>query len=448
MTNRRGSRWGSGIVAALEISLLLGPAARGDEPLPEGARLPQAVDDFSGERVGFAAAIERALQQNPQLTIASQEVIRARALMEQTAAASLPTLAGSGTYTRYDGDRKLSGAVIQGENTVSANVALSVPIVASKSWVAWSHAHDNVKVAALSYDEARRQLALLAARAYLTVLTQKRLLEVARVARDAARQQHAFAQARLSGGVGNRLDEVRAAQEQATDEALLTTAITSLRRAREALGVVIAADGPLDAVEEPALDQRGSMNDALADVERRRPDVLAAVSRQRAAHHATRDSFTDYLPYLTGVFEPFYQNPPTLTVPQTGWMAQLILTAPIYDGGLRYGQRRERSALEREARAQLEATLRQARSEVRVAFEAVREADEALLSAHQAAKLAKEALELAITAYRAGTTTNLELIDAERQSRNAAAEAALAEDTARQARLELLTAAGHFPDAR
>jgi outer membrane protein TolC len=180
----------------------------------------------------------------------------------------------------------------------------------------------------------------------------------------------------------------------------------------------------------------------------RRPDVREAQSRSEAAHHVTRDSYTDYLPLLTGIFAPFYQNPPSLTVPRTGWQAQLLLTVPLFDGGLRYGQRRERSAFERQARAQLEATLRQARSEVRVAFEAVREADHANAFAHEAAKLAKEALDLAATAYRAGTATNLELIDAQRHARDAAAQAALAEDSARQARLELLVSTGRFPDAK
>jgi outer membrane protein TolC len=85
---------------------------------------------------------------------------------------------------------------------------------------------------------------------------------------------------------------------------------------------------------------------------------------------------------------------------------------------------------------------------VRVAFDAVRDADRSLAAARRAAALAKEAADLATTAYRAGTVTNLELIDAERQARDAGQQAALAEDTSRQARLDLLTASGHFPDSK
>ena len=55
------------------------------------------------------------------------------------------------------------------------------------------------------------------------------------------------------------------------------------------------------------------------------------------------------------------------------------------------------------------------------------------------------ALRLSELAYRAGATSNLEVIDAERASRDADTAAAIAEDAARQARLDLLAASGRFP---
>ena len=79
------------------------------------------------------------------------------------------------------------------------------------------------------------------------------------------------------------------------------------------------------------------------------------------------------------------------------------------------------------------------------AFEVVRRADEAFGSAQEAARLARRAAQLADLAYRAGATTNLEVIDAERRARDAETQAALAEYAAREARLELLLATGRFP---
>jgi outer membrane protein TolC len=106
---------------------------------------------------------------------------------------------------------------------------------------------------------------------------------------------------------------------------------------------------------------------------------------------------------------------------------------------------RERAASEAEARATLDATLRGLAVDVRAAFELVVRADEALAAARGSSQLAHRAAELADLAYRAGATTNLEVVDAEQRARDAETQAALAEDSARQARLDLLVAAGRFP---
>ena len=132
-------------------------------------------------------------------------------------------------------------------------------------------------------------------------------------------------------------------------------------------------------------------------------------------------------------------------MPLSGYQLELLLTVPLYDGGLRYGQHKERDALHDEARVAYEAGLRQARSDVRAAFEAMRRADDSLRSSREAAKLAIQALDLANLAYRGGAVTNIEVIDAERQARDAATQAEVAADAARQARLTMLTATGHFP---
>ncbi len=72
-------------------------------------------------------------------------------------------------------------------------------------------------------------------------------------------------------------------------------------------------------------------------------------------------------------------------------------------------------------------------------------ADKALTASRAAADLARRALELANVAYKAGATSNLEVIDASRESRAADTAAAQSEDLSRQARLDLLAASGRFP---
>jgi outer membrane protein TolC len=443
-------------VFALALSLAGSAAAQSGAPVvptpafdvPRPPAIPALGKDGPlMERVTFDAAVRRALDRNPTARQAAEEIQRYHALMEEVRAASLPTLYGIATYTHLDGPRPspVPGTPpLQPQNTLYATATLSVPLVNPHGWVQWGQAKDQVDVARANAADVRRTLAVITGRAYLTIIAQKRLLETAATARDNAKLHFEFTRAQLVGGVGNRLDEVRAAQELTTEEVILQNQEVALFRSREALGVLIAGDGAVDVTEE-SFGRIPSLNEAMNEAQKDRADVLARERAARAAERTVKDAYADYLPYLSFLGYPFYQNPPSTTIPQTGWEAQLVLTLPLYDGGLRYGQERERKALAEETRLNVEATLRQAKSDVRASFEEMQRADTALDQARQSAAFATQALALANLAYRAGATTNLEVIDAERQARDADTQAAIAEDAARQARLDLLAASGRFP---
>jgi outer membrane protein len=430
------------------------PSAAPSKPPPmlaplEGPCLPAEfappLDAAGLEHVTFDEAVARALARNPSIGEAVQEVHRFHALMEQVRANSLPTLNGYATYTRLDHDRVTAGIVTEAAGALNMDVTLNAPLLYPRAWLTWSEASDEVDVARANEKDVRRTIAVSTGRAYLTILTQRRLLETARTARDNAKAHYEFTRAQRIGGVGNRLDEVRAAQEFTTDEVNVQNQAVALVRAREALGVFLATAGPVDAATEDSPTQMPTLNDAMNGAEKLRPDVLARDEATRAAERTVHHAWGDYMPYLNLIAFPFYQSPPTPTIPHTGWEAEIVLTVPFYDGGLRYGQEHQREAFAEEARLTAEATLRQARSDVRTAFEEIQRADIALDQAAQSAAFAKRALELANIAYSAGATTNLEVIDAERQARDAESQYAIAEDAAREARLDLLAASGHFP---
>jgi outer membrane protein TolC len=393
----------------------------------------------------FDAAVSRALAQNPAAAVAKEEITRALAIIEETRALSLPTLSANGTYTRLDHDRVLNGSVIAAANQVNANVLLTVPFVTPSRWVQWRHAKDNLDVARWSADDVKRQLALATARTYLALIAQHRVVEVSTRARDAAQAHYGFAHQRFQGGWGTRVDEVRASQEVASDESQLQAALAQLARLREALGVLVGENAAVDVTDDVTLPIPPPSDRLLEDATALRSDVRLLKTRLGAAAHVSHDSWADYAPSLVGTFQPFYQYPPSVQYPEWGWQAQLSLLFPIYDGGLRYGFGKERAALEAEARVSLEGGERQARSEVRAADEEVRLSTAALAAARDAARLAAEALSLVNLAYRAGASTNIEVIDAERRARDADTAVAQAEDAARQATLDLLIAGGHFP---
>jgi outer membrane protein TolC len=396
-------------------------------------------------RMTMEDAVRLSLDRNPTFLVARAEIVRAQALVEEARAQSLPTLYGAAAYIRLDSDRKFEGTVTEPKSQVNLSALLTVPLVNPTAWATWSHAKDEVDVARASAFDTRRVVAVATGHAYLAVFAQKRVFEANVRARDTAKAHFDFAHSRFVGGVGNRLDEVRAAQQLSTDETLVQSSRASIVRAQEALSVLVGLDVPVDSAEEPALPGAPALPRAIDEATRTRSDVVVADRRKDAAEHVKRDTWTQYSPYATATFQPFYQNPPTSQTPATGWQGEVLLTIPFYDGGLRYGLQKERDALAREAEDLLEGTVRQTRSDVRTAFETLRRAEESLVQARDAAGLAGEALSLASLAYNAGATTNLEVIDAEQTARDAEIQAEVAADNARQARLEMHAAVGRFP---
>ena len=408
----------------------------------------------ASEKLTLAAAVQRALQRNPSVAVAVQEVDRADALITQARAGWLPILTGNGLYTRLDSDRLLRSTDSAGvqhvnrvaaEDQVSGNLQLTVPLVSAPAWTATGRAKSAKRTAEASATDVRRQVAQSTARAYITVVAQHRLVAASETARETAKAHYDYAHTRLQGGIGRAIDEVRAQQDLATVETQFQANMARLAVAREALGVLVGTDGPVDAIDEVDLPAPPSMAEAVAGARTNRTDVRLLDMRVASAKRAAGDTWAYYTPYLAAVGTPFAQYPASLTQPELGWQAQLVLTLPLYDGGLRGGISRERDAVLAETRSNLEAGLRQAQAEIRANFEAMIHADLALASARDAARLARRAMDLANLAYKAGATTNLEVIDAARSTRDADTAAAQAEDLSRQSRLDLLVASGRFP---
>ena len=109
-----------------------------------------------------------------------------------------------------------------------------------------------------------------------------------------------------------------------TEEARLEAIQFALRTAQEALGVLVAADGPVDAGAEPVFDVTG--DDGRERVARRRgPDLITQAAVQRAAERVVKDSGSDWLPNVNASFDPTYVTPAGLFSPSETWRFTLSI---------------------------------------------------------------------------------------------------------------------------
>ena len=395
------------------------------------------------ERVTFEQAVQRAIEHNPTVAQALTAINRAEALLQQARAVTRPTVSASFSNSTLDSQRGFDGGVFQPQNQSSMTADLTVPILAASRWAAINQSRDQVDVVKLSATDVRRQIAVGAAQAYLAVVAQRRQVDVNMRARDAAKEHQDYATKRLQSGAGSRLNEVRAAQEVSADDARVENSRLALRRAQEALGVLLGANGPIDAGDVPTLelpdigDENAWMN--------ARTDIQFLSAQRRAADRIVKDSFKDFWPNASVSFDPQFITPAGLFQPSKTWRLSINLSQPIYEGGLRHGVLKQRQVTFDLATLTLTAQEIQARSEVRLAKESADSNARALASAQLSAQQANEVLRITTAAFEAGATTNLEVIDAQRSARDAEAVATIAEDAALRSRLDLLVALGRFP---
>jgi outer membrane protein len=421
--------------AAIVGLLLAGGLAHGQTEPTSGTSVTASLT--------FDEAVRRALERNPTVGEAQQAIRRAQALLDQARSVFRPDVFGTAGTTILDDARGFDGNVTQPRTQSTFNATASFPFFAPSRWAAKNQAADQVRVASISAEETRRQVALTAAQAYLAVMLAGRQQEIALRNHETAKALEEYARLRLEAGQGSRLNHVRSSQEVSITEGAIEATALSLRRAQEALGVAVFADGPVDANGDPDLALPGGAPTDQAWLDQR-PDVRLLTAELQAADRVVRDSWKDWLPNGIASFTPQYVTPKGFFEPASTWRAVFFLQVPIYDPTL--GPVKAVRVADREtARLRLDALRVQARSELRAAQEAVVRLERAATALGRAAENAREALRITEIAYRAGATTNIEVVEAQQTARNAEVTASLADDQLSQARLDLLMALGRFP---
>lgn len=409
--------------------------------LAVGAMVAIAAERPATEAVTFDEAVRRAVDNNHDVARAASAIVSAEALLGNARALILPTVEAYAAETVLDSERGADNIVFQPKDQLSLGGTLTVPVLAASRWAAKTQAADRVEIARLAAAEVRRQVSVSTAQAYLAVIAARRQVEVDERARDNARAQHDYAQTRFEAGAGSRLDALRAADVLATNEVLVERSRLALKLSQEGLGVLMAADGPVDAAAEPVFDIPHELG--VPDLSER-TDLRLLEKERDAADRVLSDSWKDWVPDIVATFDPLYVDPAGAFQDPSTWRAVLAARFPIYLGGERAADRHFREAALDSAKIDLDQAELRARAEVRSARAAIDAADRGLVHARAAADHANEVLTITDKAFRAGARTNIELVDAQRRARDAETAVARAEDVQRQAKLELLVALGLF----
>jgi outer membrane protein TolC len=427
--------------------------------------LPDALGELDRQAPGLAQARARADE--------------AASLSRQAAASLLPTLSASGGYTRNSADAvidlsRLGAALpagvaaglpgpiaIQPLETFSGTLALRVPLVIPVAWYETAAARDGARGAAAQAEAARLSLrAVLAATAHLARAAEEAVEATERAVASAARLAES-ADRKLRAGTAAPLDLLRAQTEQVRRQGDLVRARADLEKTRLAAGTLLGRDAPVRILVDSTAEWAGSPTPAgapgpapppgpaeeglVAEALSHRAELVAAQALVRSAEAQVGSAWARLAPQLSATGAVFAADVAYPTGQKDGWRLTLDLTWPLYDGGFRYGKRREAQArlagAQAAALAQRLAVGQEARDTAR--DEAV--ALERLHLAEEQRRLAEQAAGTAQRGFEAGVASSLDVIDT--NDRLYLADIGLAEARARLAgtRIALRRALGRGP---
>jgi outer membrane protein TolC len=298
---------------------------------------------------------------SPDYVAGQENVVRAAAQARVALGGALPTLNAQGSYVHQFNHETISLAGLTFVTPPPDTFAVSGAaqwIVSPRAIYAVGTADRNAELAKLSFEDQRRVIATNVVGAMLSTLAASRVAELNRVGLRSALDRLALTETRLQYGQGTALDVDRAEQDAASARATIITGDEALRQSREDLGVALgsplptAAPGDLQLDEfEAAVARTCRLND---DIERR-PDVTAARARLEIAERAVTDADLMYAPSLVLGSQAQAATVAILS-PLKTWNVQAALNLPLFDGGVRYGVRRDAKAALEQAREGLVAT--------------------------------------------------------------------------------------------
>jgi len=287
----------------------------------------------------------------------------------------------------------------------------------------------------LATEEARRGVMLTVAsdvsQAYFELLGLRLQLEIARETTQSYTATLKLFTERLQGGLGNALQTSRAA----TDLALAAASIPDLERLvalkENQISILIGKNpGPIETnvklLEETVpLEVPAGLPSALLE---RRPDVLSAEQRLRAANARIGVARAAYFPQigLTTFFGKLSTPLANLSSGNTNaWSLGANVSGPIFAGGAIKAQNRQAVAAWQEASAEYQQTALNAFRDVSDALIAREKYDAARMERIRAVESGEEAVRLARMRYLEGLSNYNEVLEA--QQRLFPAQLALAE---------------------
>jgi outer membrane protein len=384
------------------------------------------------ERLSLKDCIDTALKGQPTIRAAQENVRAGQARETQAASPYFPQITAS---TGYSESHAPLGGAFGDSTTKSYTTSLSMSQTLY-DFGKTGNAHDAAKLGTLSLvrdaERVSQEVVLNVKQSYYALLAAKKLVEVARKTVEQTESHLKQAEAFFRTGSKPRYDVTRAEVEVNNAKLGLINAMNGVRIRTIALNNAIGIDpGRSTEIVEalPAVPSLPTLEQAQIDALKNRPDMRKTEADIEAARSRVRAEQSNYLPTLSANAAYNWANGSTEMGPflgtmfkgdvQDSWNAGIMLTLPLFQGGLTKGRVGEARANLLALEAQRDAMKQSILLEVNQAFADLESAAARVEVMEKTLQKARENLDIAQGRYKAGVGPYIEVTDAQLSSVNA-----------------------------
>ncbi len=349
--------------------------------------------------------------------IARQGVVAAESSVSKATSYMLPSLKAEGTFTRFSEQKSVGSTLLQPDDSANVTVSLSQSLFSGGSrWSARRGAKFGVMKSRHSLDATRETVLLATKRAYFNALKATRDLELKQAAVKRAIERKRVATARFSVGEVVKSAVLRAEAEVAGAEAEFIKANTALIDSKNRLKRIIGISGEIELVE-PEFDTilKEDVEELIKLALKRRLDYKANLLDRKIASEGVREVRGAFMPSLAlqGLYTWNDKNPQTAFLLDETVSASVVLSYPLFEGGLRRAELKEAKSRVHVAELELIAATHDIELEVREAYNRMEAASAVIESYRRQLSFAEEDYKMVFEQFKFGLATTVDVIDSD-----------------------------------
>ena len=387
-----------------------------------------SVEALPNEPLTADEAARIALRLQPDVAVASADLLAAQGRQQQARSALRPSFGVTAGYTQQQSLSNAGGGTGGGgagtPDTFSASSSNGLRVTASVRQLLFdfNRTRDAVRAATLRQQAAvanitrvQSDLVLSVKQAFYTFVENQRLVEVNNANLENRQAQLSLAQARLQSGLGAPADVVRAqtAVAQAVFDLESARNLASTSRVNLALLMGVDPRTPIEAENSSEPDVTATdVNELVTTALTQRPETVQAQANLQAAQTDVSVARKTNRPSL-GVGASAGSRTRAFGLGNGSVRATLDLEWTPFDGGLTRGLVREAQAGVLTAQAELTRARQTIVSDVSQAFLNLRTAEQRVVAAEAGVANAEESVRIAEGRYRAGVAAFIEVTDAQ-----------------------------------